>query len=179
MEPVDRNFVESDDDDELAAPNDDPASRRPEDGPALELPDAKRSRLSRRSTLQNLCKMEKIRERKDVKELIRQLERNNKYDFPAADSQRRRMNKEGAHDVIEVYSPSRVTAMAERMGLDPGWSLDLTVADEDGLAWEFSTQAKRAQALKKVCVRISRLCLSRALCVGPSPHRRASSPIRE
>ena len=78
-----------------------------------------------------------------------QFARNEKYDIQTADSQRRRMNKEGAHDVSEVYSPPRVTAMAERMGLDPGWSLDLTVADEDGLAWDFSTQAKRAKALKK------------------------------
>ena len=36
------------------------------------------------------------------------------------------------------------------MGLDPGWALDLTVTDEDGLAWDFSTQAKRAKAPKKV-----------------------------
>ena len=102
MEPVDRNFVESEDD-ELAASKDDVARRTPEDGPALELPDAKRSRLSRISALQAICKMEKIRERKDVKELIRQLERNKKYDIRTAGSQRRRLNKEeGAHDVSEV-----------------------------------------------------------------------------
>ena len=40
--------------------------------------------------------------------------------------------------------------MAEKLGLDPCWSLDVTVADEDGPAWDFSTQAKRAKALKKM-----------------------------
>ena len=81
MEPVNRDFVESDDDDELASPKVEPAVRRPEDGPALELPDDKRSRLSRITALQNLCKMEKIKDRKGVREIIRQLERSKKYDI--------------------------------------------------------------------------------------------------
>ena len=86
--------------------------------------------------------MDKIKDSKNVSELIRQLERSKHYDIKTADRQRRRMNKEGAHDVSEVYSPPRITAMAEKVGLDPGWALDLTVADEDGLAWDFSIQAK-------------------------------------
>ena len=49
------------------------------------------------------------------------------------------MNREGAHDVSDVYSPLRITAMAKKVGLDPGWGLDFTVADDDGLAWDFST----------------------------------------
>ena len=67
MEPVDRNFVEESDDDEVTA------TRRPEDGPTLELPDAKRSRLSRITAMQGLCKLEQVKERKDVKEIMRQL----------------------------------------------------------------------------------------------------------
>ena len=57
MNPVDRNFVEPDDED-----GDEPAApRRPEDGPVLGLPDAKRSRRSRISALQNLCKITNLR----------------------------------------------------------------------------------------------------------------------
>ena len=149
MEPVDKNFVECDDD-ELDIPKTDPVARRPEDSNALELPDAKRSRLSRITALQNLCKMEKIEDRKDVREIIRQLERSKNFDIKTTDGQRKKMNKEGAHDMSEVYSPPRVTAKSEKVGLDPGWALELTVADEDGLAWDFNTQADRPKALKKV-----------------------------
>ena len=40
-------------------------------------------------------------------------------------------------DVVEVYSPPRVAAMARRMGMRQGWSLDLTTCDKDGRAWGF------------------------------------------
>ena len=88
MEPIDRNFVESEDE-ELDTPKSDPVARRPEDGPALELPDAKRSRLSRITAMQNLCKMEKIKYRNDVIEIIRQLERRNNFDIKNTDAQRK------------------------------------------------------------------------------------------
>ena len=78
----------------------------------------------------------------------------------------------------EVYSPPRVTAMAEKMGLDPGWALDLTVTDEDGLAWDFSTQAKRAKALKKVRDDKPLMLITSPMCVGPSQHCKAYSTIR-
>ena len=81
---------------------------------------------------------------------MRQLERSKSFDIKTADGQRTKINNEGAHDVSEVYAPPRVTAMAEKVGLGRGWALDLTVADEDGLARDFSTQAKRAKAVKKV-----------------------------
>ncbi len=34
------------------------------------------------------------------------------------------------NDISEIYSPPRVTKLAEKHGLTPGWSLDLTVPDE-------------------------------------------------
>lgn len=44
----------------------------------------------------------------------------------------------GRPDVAEVYSPPRVAALAERFGLMPGFSLDLSVLDpDDGLPWDF------------------------------------------
>ena len=33
--------------------------------------------------------------------------------------------------VMEIFSPARVNGMAERLGIMPGMSLDLTGADED------------------------------------------------
>ena len=35
------------------------------------------------------------------------------------------------YDVSEIFSPPRVTAMATRMGLKPGFALVLTVVDPD------------------------------------------------
>ena len=45
----------------------------------------------------------------------------------------------GFGDLIsEVYSPPRVTTMAESMGLRGGFSLDLTAPGPDGRAWDFT-----------------------------------------
>ena len=38
----------------------------------------------------------------------------------------------GAMDVAEVYSPERVVKVAKDMGLDAGFSLDITNVDERG-----------------------------------------------
>ena len=39
--------------------------------------------------------------------------------------------------------------MAQKLGLDVGWALDLAVADDEGMAWDFSSQAKRDKELQK------------------------------
>eukprot|EP00973_Karenia_brevis_P017711 2432936-Karenia_brevis.AAC.1 len=41
-------------------------------------------------------------------------------------------------DVVEIYSPPRVTQHAGQYNLKPGWSLDLTTMDENGEPWDFS-----------------------------------------
>ena len=49
--------------------------------------------------------------------------------------------------VAEVYSPPRVANKAANHGLNPGWSLDLTVADPyDGQPWDFTLKEKRKRA---------------------------------
>ena len=53
-------------------------------------------------------------------------------------------------DVAEVYSPPRVAAMARRMGLRQGWSLDLTTYDRDGREWDFNSLEMRNRAIRKV-----------------------------
>ena len=45
--------------------------------------------------------------------------------------------------VMEMYSPVRVTGMAERLGLIPGMAMDLTTTDpEDGNPWDFDNKDK-------------------------------------
>ena len=153
-------LVEEDDDEDMNVMDDyEPASPGPspgtpkqddEDGPQLELPEAKRSRLSRISMLQNFCRLDKLKARSDVREITRQLDRTKKHDNNS-EKQRKRVETNGVNDVSEIYSPPRVTAMAEKMGLRAGWALDLVEVDpEDGLPWDFSTQAKREKALRKI-----------------------------
>ena len=67
----------------------------------------------------------------------------------------RKMNdalaKEGfEHGIIEMYSPKRVNAMAELMGVIPGMSLDLTGNDIDGKPWDFNNPEKRERAERMV-----------------------------
>ena len=59
--------------------------------------------------------------------------------------------------VSEVYSPPRVTAIANRFNLTPGFALDLTKNDpDDGLPWHFSRSEKRDKAITET----QRRCLS-------------------
>ena len=49
--------------------------------------------------------------------------------------------------MAEVYSPPRMANKAANHGLNPGWSLDLSVADPfDGLPWDFTIKEKRKSA---------------------------------
>jgi hypothetical protein len=55
------------------------------------------------------------------------------------------------HHVSEIYSPLRVNRAATKIGLKPGFSLDLTETDPyDGMPWDFSKEEKRARARKRV-----------------------------
>ena len=53
-------------------------------------------------------------------------------------------------DVAKVYSPPRVAAMANCMGLRAGWSLDLTTCDSDGRAWDFNSIDMRNRPARKL-----------------------------
>ena len=53
-------------------------------------------------------------------------------------------------DVAEIFSPPRVVAIASRYGLRPGFSLDLSVNDEDGMPWDFSKKEQRHKAKSMV-----------------------------
>ena len=59
------------------------------------------------------------------------------------------MNADGKIDVAEVYSPPRITEVANKMGMKPGWALDLTEVDpDDGMAWDFSKAEKQRKAMQ-------------------------------
>ena len=83
-----------------------------------------------------------------VQEILEKLEEVPKFKF----SNFRRAKKEfineySSMDVAEVYSPPRITEMARKLGMRPGWALDLTATDEDdGTHWDFSLEAKREKA---------------------------------
>ena len=53
-------------------------------------------------------------------------------------------------DVGEIYSPPRVVAEAEAMGLRKGFSLDLTAKRADGKVWDFSLRSCQMEALQLV-----------------------------
>ena len=56
----------------------------------------------------------------------------------------------GSH-VSEIFSPPRVTALANKFKLTPGFALDLSQDDpEDGKPWDFNNSAKRAKAIKLI-----------------------------
>ena len=55
---------------------------------------------------------------------------------------------ETSMDVVEVCSPERVTKVAESMGLNAGWSLDLTTSDENGRPWDFDCVHMRNKAAR-------------------------------
>ncbi len=93
----------------------------------------------------NLKLLASLREHTEVKKILGDLDESIKV--PAIRSQGQSMNAEGKCDVAEVYSPPRITDVACKMALKPGWALDLTVTDEDdGQPWDLSVEAKRNKA---------------------------------
>ena len=69
--------------------------------------------------------------------------------------------------VAEVYSPPRITQIAEKIGLNPWWSLDLTVDDpEDGQPWDFA-QADKRERTRQLLSRQRPLFLIRSvMCIA-------------
>lgn len=49
-------------------------------------------------------------------------------------------------DICEVYSPPRVASCATKSGLSPGWSLDITTEDPNGVPWDFDQPDCRHRA---------------------------------
>ena len=75
---------------------------------------------------------------KVTKEGIRQVfERLDKEQIAKAERQRIKVSrKKTDNDVSEIYSPPRITTVAESTGARPGWALDLAVNKPDGTPWD-------------------------------------------
>ena len=69
--------------------------------------------------------------------------------------------------VTEIYSPPRVTAMAEKFRMIPGLALDLTTLDpEDGKPWDFNDPAKQVKAERLLRTQKSLLVIGSPMCAA-------------
>ena len=100
---------------------------------------------------QHIHTLDKLKERNDVKEMIKNLKKSQEFEHVTSSKQSKSMTAGGSNNISEIDSPPRVQAMAQRMGLNAGWALDLVEVDpDDGQPGDFSKPDKRAKALKKV-----------------------------
>lgn len=76
----------------------------------------------------------------------------------------RKYGKNVHYHVTEVYSPPRVTKMAERLKMMPGMALDLTGTDEEGNAWDFNVEEMREKAERIVRERKALLLIGSPMC---------------
>ena len=89
----------------------------------------------------------------DVEMSVRHDKRKNddKSDEPSDKKHRAdMMNLETTVDVAEVFSPPRITAVAQRIGLRSSCNLDLTTHDTDGKPWDFDSKEMRNRAILKI-----------------------------
>ena len=101
-------------------------------------------------TLACLNAIGKIRNRADVRQILKDLDDSPKLQLRMGRKQRRSVQADGKHDVSEVYSPPRMAKAAAALGLRDGWSLDLTTSDESGQPWDFSKLQARTRAMALV-----------------------------
>ena len=79
----------------------------------------------------------------------------------------RNANALGHADVAEIYSPPRVTTLAEKYGLLPGLALDLSVTDpDDGLPWNFDKLSKRKKAIQLIKRQDPKLLIGSPMCTA-------------
>ena len=100
--------------------------------------------------LEHLNMLTTVRDRADVKQLIKELEQMPKMKLPTNHRERRTMRAIGKNHISEIYSPPRIAEAASALGLKGGWSLDLTTADDDGKLWNFSCKEMRDRARAKM-----------------------------
>ena len=79
-------------------------------------------------------------------------------------------------EVAEVYSPPRVTQMAESLGLRAGWALDLTTTDERGRPWNFDQLEMRNKAVHKLLKDEPTLLIGSPMCTAFSTMNNINYP---
>ena len=70
----------------------------------------------------------------------------------------------GSPHVSEIYSPPRVCSLASRFGMRPGFSLDLTVCDNEGNPWDFDRTSMRKKARKLIREQKPSLLIGSPMC---------------
>ena len=83
--------------------------------------------------------------------------------------------KELHHIVSEIYSPPRVThaaRMLPRLGVTPGFALDITTTDENGVPWDFSRDDRKKKATQLVINDEPDLLVGSPMCKDYSPWQR-------
>jgi hypothetical protein len=76
------------------------------------------------------------------------------------------LRKEGIETpIMELFSKKRVNGMAERLGIIPGMSLDLTGNDPiGGMPWDFNKKDKRNRAMDMVLGKQALLIIGSPMC---------------
>ena len=68
--------------------------------------------------------------------------------------------------VSEVWSPPRVTKLASKFGLSPGFAYDLVSNDEDGNPWDFDKHEQRAKCLTHVMDQKPQFLIGSPMCTA-------------
>jgi len=74
---------------------------------------------------------------------------------------------EAERTVSEIYSPPRLTDVARRkprLGIVPGFALDLTTCNEEGVAWDFDIAERRQAARELVRAQKPMLLIGSTMC---------------
>ena len=79
----------------------------------------------------------------EVQEILKRLDESTPMDKVFSKARTRKID----NDIGEVYSPPRIAARANRHGLRPGFSKDLTTTDLDGEPWGFNLPRAKYKAI--------------------------------
>ena len=77
--------------------------------------------------------------------------------------------------VAEIYSPPRVTRAARllsKLGISPGFAMDITTNDENGEPWNFDEDRQKQKAERKVIETEPDLLVGSPMCKDFSPWQR-------
>ena len=122
----------------------------------------------REELIQTINKVQEVQNKGIMREIIEKFEKAANSKMPRArDVRRALVHERSGMDVAEMYSPPRITKMAEQLGMESGWALDLTETDpDDGLAWDFNDERKCAKA-KRLLTRDKPTMLIMSPMCGP------------
>ena len=110
------------------------------DETAVETP---KQQIPRQQTMEELKSLMATAE---VKRILTELEEQSELQLPRQSKKQPRLAR-WIKDCAEVYSPPRITEVANRIEMKSAWALDLTTLDEEGNPWDFSLPHQRKKAM--------------------------------